>query len=473
MEFANKILTQYSLIVGLVGAFVAIIAGWFAFGRKQSWIAVLVLAGLALAGLVVLFERVLPRVFPEVDPGLPLFGSHIWTWMLLFTLGAIAAGVEVFRLARRRRRRSAPAAVAPAGRFPDLDAAWEAIRLKLAQARIDPAAQKVYLLLGPDEEWAAAQVRAAGLQPFAQGPDAPAPIHAFALAEGLLLSCAGASGLGGGPDAEGAARLEDLCGKLRALDPDGPLLGGVVLLLPADWAAQAEAPRLAAAAREDLQVIRRVLKIRPPVYVVFPQLEQLAGSREFVARLAEPMRQSRCGFAVPGGQPFSADLVQRGLSWLAGWFETWTLSQMADDPLNQAGNGRLFCLVHEVRRRRPRWRAVVDAALSTHRDAEPVLFRGLYCTATGSAPGDQAFSAGLFRGARSRVLADHVAASWSREALEDDRRYRRAALAVGIVGGLLILMTWAYIVRFHPLWWIGLLAVVAAWIATGIRLALR
>lgn len=466
--FANKILSQYGLILGLVGAFVAILAGWLALGRRHTrWIWV-GLGLLGTVGLVLLYEFVLPRAFPEVDPGLPIFGRHIWTWMLAFTAGAIAAGFEIVRLRRRR----GVARSAPEGRFPDLDAAWEAIGLKLAQARIELAEQRVYLLLALDEESAASQVRAAGLQPFAQGPDGPSPIHAFALAEGILLSCAGASGLGGSAS-EGPARLEDLCHKLRAANPDAPMLGGVVLLLPADWATEAESARRAAVVRDDLQVIRHALKVRPPVFAIVPQMERVVGLREFVARLAEPMRQSRCGFAVPGSQTFSGDLVQRGLAWLTGWFETWTLRQMADDPLNQPGNGRLFCLVDEVRRRRPRWRAVVEAALSTHRDAEPVHFRGLYCTATGPGPDERAFSAGLFRGARSRVLADHVMAAWSDEAVAEDRVYRRIALGVGSIGGALVLLAWMFIIRLYPLGWIGFLSILIVWIIVGVRLALR
>jgi type VI secretion system protein ImpL len=469
VDFANKILAQYYLITALIATFVAIVVGWLSFRPRSRWAWTLLIVLLAI-GLVVLFEFWLPRVYPEVEPGLPIFGPQIWHWMLALTIGAIVAAVQVVRQIRRWRR--ATVAAAPTGRFPDIDAAWEAIGLKLSGARIDLTAQKVYLLLAPDEEWAAAQVRAAGLEPFAYGPDAPSPIHAYALAEGLLLSCAGASALGTG-DAEGADRLEDVCEKLRAASPDAPILGGAVLLLPAEWASNPDAARQALAARDDLQLLRRALKVRAPVFAIFPQMESVPGLREFVARLPEAMRQGRCGFAVPSTQTFSGDLVQRGLAWLSGWFETWILSQMADDPLDQPGNGRLFCLGHEVRRRRPRWRAVVEAACAVHGDDEPTPFRGLYCTATGTGPDEQAFSAGLFRGARSRVLAEHVTVEWSEEALAEDRVYRRAALAIGLVGGLLTLIAWFSIVNLNSWWWIGFTLVIVAWLVVGTRLALR
>jgi type VI secretion system protein ImpL len=146
---------------------------------------------------------------------------------------------------------------------------------------------------------------------------------------------------------------------------------------------------------------------------------------------------------------------------------------MSEDPLDQASNNDLFSLGQEVRRFRKRLRAIMEAAFATHQDAVSVLFQGCYFTATGSVPAQHAFSAGLFRGPRSRVIAGHQAARWGIEALEEDRRYRRIALGVALGGGLMTLVTWLYIIREtqNPLWWIGLVALILAWIYAGIRIS--
>jgi 1,4-dihydroxy-2-naphthoate octaprenyltransferase len=78
----------------------------------------------------------------------------------------------------------------------------------------------------------------------------------------------------------------------------------------------------------------------------------------------------------------------------------------------------------------------------------------------------------LFRGPRSRVIAGHLATRWGIEALDEDRRYRRIALGVALAGGLMALVAWLYIIREtqNPFWWIGLVALIIAWIYAGIRI---
>jgi type VI secretion system protein ImpL len=148
---------------------------------------------------------------------------------------------------------------------------------------------------------------------------------------------------------------------------------------------------------------------------------------------------------------------------------------MSDDLLNARDNGRLFCLDLEFRRYRKRFRALLESALMTPRESEPVPFRGCYFVATGSAAEEQAFAAGLLRGARGRLFAEHMATNWSTEAIEDDRRYRRLALGVGLGGGALTLLAWLYIIvqTQNPWWWLGLGAVFLAWTLTLFRLGRR
>ena len=138
---------------------------------------------------------------------------------------------------------------------------------------------------------------------------------------------------------------------------------------------------------------------------------------------------------------------------------------MADDLLNQAGNNRLFSLDHEFRRYRKRLRALLEAAFSTHRETEPVLFRGCYFTGDGA----RAARAGLRRRPlprpRGRIFAEHLATHGPRRPWRDDRYYRRIALGVGLGGrrphaaGLVV----HHRVTESPWWWAGLVAVVIAW----------
>src|SRR5436190_1714885 len=76
-------------------------------------------------------------------------------------------------------------------------------------------------VVGPHEDWAAALVRSAGAAVFAQGPDHEAPVHAFATAEAVLLTAAGASGFGT-QAADGPLRAEYLGRLLRDLNPACP-----------------------------------------------------------------------------------------------------------------------------------------------------------------------------------------------------------------------------------------------------------
>ena len=90
--------------------------------------------------------------------------------------------------------------------------------------------------------------------------------------------------------------------------------------------------------------------------------------------------------------------------------------------------------------------AIMEAAFSTHRESEPVLFRGCYFLATGAEPHEQAFSAGLFRSPRGRIFADHLVTQWTEEAERDDRHYRRIARGIGLAGAPLTLLVWVV----HP-----------------------
>jgi type VI secretion system protein ImpL len=456
-----------------VGALLSAIGVYLLARWSPRWLLAIVLI---VAGLVLLI--VMPVRYPSqsfLDPGLPpLFLNFFWLWVFVFVVGMTFSVVALIRLLRAARPASRAVATETelTGKYPDLEAAWDEIQIQLARVQIDPASQHTILLLAPDEESSGALVHSAGLSLFVEAPMSPAPTHAYATADGVLLSAAGASAFGT-QGAEGASRMELLCRRLLTQNPDLATVRGVVVVFPIGWAGQGDSVKSATAIRDDLRTVQRVLKVRCPVFALFTQMELTPGFTEFVARMSGALRQSRCGFAIPRTQSFSGDLVQRGLIWMSGWFHSWILSQMAEDLLNQPGNNALFGLDYEFRRYRKRLRAILESAFSTHRESEPILFRGCYFVGTGPGPNESAFSAGLLRGARGRIFADHLAAEWTAGARENDRHYRRLALAVGVVGGLLTLLAWVYIlvVTQSPFWWIGPVVLTVAWLVVILRVS--
>ncbi len=80
---------------------------------------------------------------------------------------------------------------------------------------------------------------------------------------------------------------------------------------------------------------------------------------------------------------------------------------MADDLFNVSGNNQLFSLDIEFRRYRKRLRSVLEAAFSTHRETEPMLFRGCYFTATGAPPASKRSRPVSYVVPRGRILAEH------------------------------------------------------------------
>lgn len=447
MQLLNSLLTRFTdwFHYLTLGGFLA--AGAFLWARR-SWLWLLILAVAALCFLCLYW-------LPERS-GLGA-GRGLWAFVLVLLLGMVTLGVWLGRLLRTPR---APVAAAAApgelpGGFPEVDAAWEEIRSHLARARIALGGQHVFLMIAPDEGWPAALLRSAGPKLFAQVPEAAAPIHAYATADGIFLSCAGASSLGA-RDAEGAGRLEHLCRLLLAERPDCPVVRGVAVLFPIGWAVRPDACKLAAAVRDDLRTIRRVFKVRCPVFALFPGLEALPGLAEFVARLLDEQRSRPIGFTVPVPLKFERDQVRHGLDWLVDRFHGRVLALMAADPFARAGNNSLLRLALAVRGSRRRLHRLMESAFSTHPVDDPVPLRGCYLMATGGGPDEQAFARKLFRGPGGRVLADHVLTDWAEEAHAADRRYKRMALIVGSGGGLIVLLAWSYIILSLSRLWGGI-----------------
>jgi type VI secretion system protein ImpL len=427
-----------------------------------KWLPILI-----LAGVVVVFLFVLPiKVRPEKllrESALPeYFVRYYWYWVLVTLLGL---GGSVWVL----RRGLWPGAGAVESGGP-LDEVWRAVLARLGQARIDLARQRVHVILAPDEEaegWAAALVPSADLRLFAQAPDGPAPLHAYAVPEGVLLSCDGAWATG--RHGEGAERVLDLGRKLRARGPDRPVISGLAVVFPMGWARQPQAVDQAAVSGEQIRILYDSLQVRCPVLALFPGLETIAGGREFIRRLAaaEPMTvDTRVGFDIPASHPFDRNLAQGGIDWIASWFHAKVLDLLAGKLFDYRENAELVRFDLEFRNQRARLAKLLDLAFSPlPHDDDTILFRGSYFTATSGGPGRRAFSVGLFRGSRQPLLAPRKGASWTEGAVREDARYHRVALGLAIGVGLAAALAWWKITRVHPvLGGGGVLSLVLTWL---------
>lgn len=415
---------------------------------------------IVLTILIILFT--LAFKLPPIDEQLPgTFRSFFKFWMLVLGLGGLYAATHFGVMLYRYLKGSEAEASALTGKYPEIDAAWQEILIRLNQARMELPHQRLYLLLGPDEAAAEELVQASRTPLFARAPgSAESPIHAFATSDGLLLSCAGASALGR-QDPEGSDRLLYLCNLIRSLNPEMPILRGVAVLIPYEWVTGADSLRRVAAVRDDLQTIRSTLRLRAPVLAILCVRDSQPGFNEFVARMPETWRRKRCGFSVPSTLPFSADVVRRGTPWLVQWFQSWVSYLMVQDIRNDEGNGRLFHLLLSLRKNRNNIAGLLESAFTTHHQAGPVLFRGCYIVACGPESEKHAFAPGLLESDRSRkgdaspqdrrpkggLLSEYIHTTWSREALRVDRGSRLVALGLGLATALIA----------APIWYVGII----------------
>jgi hypothetical protein len=395
----------------------------------------------------------------------PAFRPYFWYWVMLATLGFLGSATLLWRglsAAFGRLRVAGP-----------LDEVWTALLTRLRQARVEMSRRRVNLILAPDhagEALAPKLINSGDLHLITDAPAGPGPVHAYAIGDGerdsILLSCDGAwsSGL----LAEGAARVADLGSKLKSQDPNRPIVSGVVLLCPFEWADRAEAVDHAAVAGEAIQVLYQALQVRCPVLALFCGLEAIPGAPEFIRRMTAVDRrktEARAGFEVPVSKNFDRKLARRAMDWIATWFHNGVLDLLVADLFEYRGNAELIRFDQEFRRRRRRLVEVLEAALSTYqRDDEIVMFRGGYFTAIGDEPGASAFAPGLFHGLRAPILAERREANWTQAAIRGDKQYRTIALGMALVSALAAgLAWWAIALRIPILGWAGLLTFAVIW----------
>ena len=469
MGLVNSIINSHVTLVvyGIVGSITAAAAlMWSKYPVR--WILVLLTVGVIILAVGI--------SVPSIDPRLPgaFREPYFKLWVLVLGLVAVYTLVHLISTMIRARRKPTAEDAGTPPRYPDLEGAWDEILMRLGHASYDTAHQNLFLLLSPDESLAAAMIQASGVNMFASAPSGPdAPIHAYATADGLFISCAGASSWGR-QDAEGTARLEDLCQKILALNTEQPTLRGVAVLYPMEKATSAEALQKAGPLRNDLQTIWSGLKLRCPAIAVLCLHESRSGFNEFANRMPDSLRSNRCGFSVPLSLPFNKGVAQRGLNWFAQWFQSWSLNLMVQDYLNKDGNGKLVELNAQMRRDLPGLRDLIDSSFSTHARAEPILVRGCYFIACGPEPENHAFVAGLVRGTKSKMITDAGCTCWSRGADDIERRYRLISLGLGLGAAAIALPVWFWgiwhrlanpRVGLGWLFWTGLGLLAIIWLA--------
>ena len=89
-----------------------------------------------------------------------------------------------------------------------------------------------------------------------------------------------------------------------------------------------------------------------------------------------------------------AGLVHGGLVWFWGWYQTWMLYLMANEPLGYTGNDALFSLGTRIRRFRRRLPELVGTAIAAPEAGESLPMHGCYFAATGTSPESMACAGG-------------------------------------------------------------------------------
>jgi len=459
-QFALWVAAASAAILVIVGAILAPQRLGALFIRLRAWLPALALIALvATCGYLQFRHPIRDRLSNSYVP--LFFHRYYWCWVLAASLGLLGSAVIFWRGIR-----SGLDDIVAGG---PLDETWSALLARLRQFRIDLWRQAVHLLLAPDgacEAGAANLIGAASMRVIAEAPAGPAPIHAHAVRNGVLLSCDGAWSRE--LQADGAARLVDLGKKLRSAGPDRPLISGLALLLPIEWAARSEAVDHAAVAGEEIDILYHVLKSRCPVLAIFTGLEAVPGAPEFIRRIGavDPSKaNARAGVAVPGSQTIDPELLHGAIDWIASWFHASVLDLLIGKLFDYRSNADLVQFDYEFRQRRRRLADILQAVLMTvPRDEDQIPFRGCYFAATGDEPGSRAFAAGLFHGPRHPILADRREVKWTERAIKEDAWYWWTAMGVGFAVALPAALVWWTIKTESPTFgWAGLAALAATW----------
>lgn len=232
------------------------------------------------------------------------------------------------------------------------------------------------------------------------------------------------------------ARLKHLCWLIHERRKPYCPLNGILIVVPfAATADETMANQTGLLCRQDMNAIQEVLHVRCPVFALVADMETAPGFRDFVARFPTAHRQRRLGQTFPYLESAKEldSLIEYGIDWIClELFPSLTYRMMrvgrsGQDKKYLRANVRLYQLLGELRSRRKYLARLLSLAL-TGPGPEPVLFGGCYFAGTGSDT-PQAFVPAVFH----RLIESQSYVSWTHDAQEDERRFRRWTVA-GFVG---------------------------------------
>ncbi len=242
----------------------------------------------------------------------------------------------------------------------------------------------------------------------------------------------------------GPERLAYLCRLLKAARGCECPLHGVLVVIP--WGALETDDATNSATNilwTDLATIRTTLPSRYPHFAVVANLEELSGFAEFRQLFPKDRLRQRAGLRLPLVPDCTtaelATLMAQAADWMGHHvLAAWVVKFLRyESPINRVlpeavppRNRRLFTCQYELWIRTPRLGRLLARGFpveSIDADEEPVarspLLGGCYLAATGRDPDRQAFTPGIFH----RLTDEQNPATWTPEALDDDRRANRAA----------------------------------------------
>jgi hypothetical protein len=245
--------------------------------------------------------------------------------------------------------------------------------------------------------------------------------------------------------AEQTRRLAYLAQLLR--QQRAPLCGvnGVLTLLPFHTmeAGPGEAEELEKAVKTDQSTLQKTLRLRYPVTAVVAGLEAERGFSELIRRVGrERAAAQRFGRGFNLRSRATAEELAAFSAHVCGAFEDWVYTLFREQgALTRPGNTLLYSLLCKVRcNMKDRLTDILAAGYGADTDRRsneaPILFSGCYFAATGPTEDRQAFVRAVF----DKLDEEQEEVEWTPEAVAEDRRHRRAALAGFVVSGVLALV---------------------------------
>ncbi|MEK6236116.1 MAG: type VI secretion system protein, partial [Planctomycetales bacterium] len=220
-------------------------------------------------------------------------------------------------------------------------------------------------------------------------------------------------------------------------------LNGILALIPFSLveAGASGAVEITNAARGDLEAGAKALEVRCPVIVLFTGMEKQKGFRELVRRIGwESASEQRFGKGFHIWTTPTSQQMQALCSHACGQFERWIYNffQQKDAPWNP-GNRKLYALLCTIRQDLQQvLNSVLIGGFSQERDSandHPFLISGCYFAATGKDEQSQAFVKAVF----DRMIDQQASLEWTKEAIDNEKRYRglaRMGMLINVLLGL-------------------------------------